>query len=156
MLKFKVEAKFTKGEIERDIKAFLRQVYKVTLFEYGRIARQCVTDAKDKSKATGGFNDQTRNLRGSIGYVIFYNGKQVDERFEGAATGKSVGGKFAKKIGKEYPVGWAIVIVAGMEYASHVEALGYDVITGSTLGMAARFNEAHNRIEKSMKGYGTK
>lgn len=151
MLKFKIEAKFTKEDIERDLKEWAHRVYKITLAEYKRIARQCVTEARNKSKATGGFDDQTGNLRASMGYVIFYNGQQVDINFEGVSAGKNVGGGFAKKVAADYPKGWAIVIVAGMEYASFVEALNYDVITGSTLGMAAKFESAHKRIEAALK-----
>lgn len=128
-----------------------KRYFDLCIAEYTRLARRCVTDARNKSKAQGGFDDQTGNLRASMGYVIFYNGKIAKQDFEGVSKGKKVGEVFAKKVGADYPKGWAIVIVAGMEYASYVEALGYDVITGSTLGMTAKFKEANKRILSNLK-----
>lgn len=128
-----------------------KRYFDLCIAEYTRLARRCVTDARNKSKAQGGFDDQTGNLRASMGYVIFYNGKLVDQNFEGISKGKGIGSSLAKKIGSEYPKNWAIVIVAGMEYASYVEAKSYDVITGSTLGMTAKFNEANKRILSNLK-----
>lgn len=144
-----LKAGFTDSQIDSEIKQWMARVYKVTLAEYSRLARQCVSDARNKSKSQGGFDDQTGNLRASMGYVIFYNGKIAKQDFEGVSKGKKVGEVFAKKVGADYPKGWAIVIVAGMEYASYVEAKSYDVITGSTLGMTAKFNEANKRIEEA-------
>lgn len=144
-----LKAGFTDSQIDAEIKQWMARVYKVTLAEYSRLARQCVSDARNKGKAQGGFDDQTGNLRASMGYVIFYNGKIAKQDFEGVSKGKKVGEVFAKKVGADYPKGWAIVIVAGMEYASYVEAKNYDVITGSTLGMTAKFNEANKRIEEA-------
>lgn len=144
-----LKAGFTDSQIDAEIKQWMGRVYKVTLAEYSRLARQCVSDARNKSKAQGGFDDQTGNLRASMGYVIFYNGRIAKQDFEGVSKGKKVGEVFAKKVGSDYPKGWAIVIVAGMEYASYVEAKSYDVITGSTLGMTAKFNEANKRIEEA-------
>lgn len=132
--------------LDNKLKRISNKYFELCIAEYSRIARQCVADARNKSKNEGGFDDQTGNLRASMGYVIYYNGKLAKQDFEGVEKGKKIGSELANKIGKEYVKGWVIVIVAGMEYASHVEALGYDVITGSTLGMAAKFKDAHKRV----------
>lgn len=76
--------------------------------------------------------DWTANLRNSIGYVIVVDGQVVDEAGfdiapkgqDGAASGKML----AKSLISLYPKGIALIIVAGMHYASYVAAKGYDVI----------------------------
>lgn len=142
--------------LENKLKLISNKYFELCIAEYSRLARACVTDARNKSKAQGGFDDQTGNLRASIGYVIFYNGKLVDQNFEGVEKGKGIGSKLAKQIGQEYPRNWAIIIVAGMEYASYVEAKNYDVITGSTLGMKTKINDAHKRVISLLKNEFTK
>src|SRR5690606_22352497 len=96
--------------------------------------------------------DQTGNLRSSIGCMIFYDGEEVHANFEGdSAEGKTAGLAFARRIGADFNDGWALVTVAGMEYASWVEALGYDVITGSTINGESKFQEAWDNITKAFK-----
>lgn len=85
------------------------------------------------------FTDRTAQLRNSIGYVVTYNGTIVNSDFstdsvdgENSSDGKQEGEDFAKELSKGF-VGYALICVAGANYASYVEALGYDVITGSEL-----------------------
>ncbi len=86
-----------------------------------------------KGKANGGFDDHTGNLRSSIGYFIFKDGKAIDkmvylsdkgiDRQKGVDTAEKLAGQLAK------PVGLQLIGMAGMDYASHVESLGYNVIS---------------------------
>jgi hypothetical protein len=89
------------------------------------------------------YQDQTGNLRSSIGYIIYHDGKKVGESFiafpgqneesDGGKTGISTGEKIAHEaIQKWAGTGIIAVIVAGMDYALLVESKGYDVITGPT------------------------
>jgi hypothetical protein len=94
-----------------------------------------------------GFNDDTGNLRSSIGFVLTHNGETIKEDFEKSAagtdksTGVQTGKAYAKKVNGVQELGWTMTAVAGMEYAGWVEALGYDVLTGSTLGVGAKFQK---------------
>jgi hypothetical protein len=81
-----------------------------------------------------GFTDQTGNLRSSMGYVIFRNGRAIRETFqqvkagsEGVKTGRSI----AMNIGGRYSAGIVLVVVAGMNYAIHVESRGRDVLSSA-------------------------
>ncbi|MDP3561727.1 MAG: hypothetical protein Q8R83_06090 [Legionellaceae bacterium] len=172
----KVQANYSQKDIERDLKDWYDKAWKITLVEFRKIALEAVTEARNKEAndsyreainslanargvaraiigpETPGFNDQTANLRASIGFIIMYDGKQVEQDFQGGG-GSTVGKTFAGKIAKDYPKGWAIIIVAGMEYSSWVEALGYDVITGSTLGVNLKVDQALKNVEKAMKSY---
>jgi len=72
--------------------------------------------------AMGTYKDQTTNLRNSIGYFIFHNGKLVHEKNE-IVTNKSKVEELIK------PSGFQMILIAGMNYASYVESKGYNVIS---------------------------
>lgn len=88
-----------------------------------------------KARTNKTYHDRTGNLRSSIGYLIYENGKILFEDFklskEGTdrETGLSVGIEFGKKFVKDNEI--ALIGVAGMNYAFFVEKKGLDVITGS-------------------------
>lgn len=172
----RIKANYTQKELEADIEKQLQRLYNVTLQQFIRLGSQFVTEAREKKpddeyrKALSqlswshsaarailgpespGFNDQTGALRSSIGFLIFYNGKEVHSDFKGDnAEGKTRGREFARSIGADNQDGWALITVAGMEYAGWVEALGYDVITGSTMNAEAKFQKAWDNITKAFK-----
>lgn len=82
------------------------------------------------------YQDQTGNLRSSIGYVIYQDGLKMGEDFEAhpasesGATGVSTARDLADSVAGEYAGQTVAVIVAGMNYAVYVESRGFDVITG--------------------------
>ena len=181
-MKINITADFTKADIQKDIDAFERRVFRVVLNEREGVGLQFVTEAREKAPlvdwhrdagdivqatklaggtmsldGSGSFNDQTGNLRSSIGFIIMYNGEIVDENFALSPRGKerhkgmSRAKAFAKQLGEEHPSGWALITVAGMEYASYVEAKGYDVISGSTLGANSRMMEVWKNVSEALK-----
>lgn len=101
--------------------------------ELTMIAEEACRMARDTypTRSSGGYDDHTRNLRGSIGYSIRIGGKEVarggiDGR--GSADGETTAESALSKFGVE-DVPAEIVIVAGMHYARYVEAKGLNVIT---------------------------
>lgn len=93
---------------------------------------------------------QTGNLVSSVGYAIVHNGQIVtmssfqpvegrkDENgiplgdgTEGSAKGKA----YVKELAMQYPQGYALLLVAGMHYASYVQELYHKdvLISGSLL-----------------------
>ena len=89
------------------------------------------------------WEDDTHRLRSSLGYVVYHNGVEVASNFQ--STGGSAGGEgvqigyaVAKEEAAKYP-GIVAVVVAGADYASYVEAKGYDVLTGSALQLQTLF-----------------
>ena len=93
----------------------------------------CVNEAR----TMGSYKDRTSNLRSSIGYGVFKDGEAVMtggfEPLNGAEEGAETGRKLLEKIGGEHPNGYALVVVAGMNYGVYVEARGYNVLTSSEL-----------------------
>ena len=77
------------------------------------------------------WEDHTGNLRSSIGYIIAVDGKPIGmsgfEKVEGPEAdqteedGSEKGRAYARRIVDLYPEGIALIVVAGMEYASYVE-----------------------------------
>ncbi len=81
-----------------------------------------------------GFHDQTGNLRSSIGYVVVKDGKPVNVSFgavKGGHAGVNEGQRLALQVGSRQTDGYALVVVAGMNYAVHVESKGRDVLTSA-------------------------
>jgi hypothetical protein len=150
-MKLKIEPNFTTADIEKITQDYLRRIVKVTQNELMQVGLQFVRDARLKAPPEG-FNDDTGNLRSSIGFILLYDGEIVHTDFTAStngtdkATGIEIGTKYAEELGAEYLTGWAIITVAGMEYAGYVEALGYDVITGSTLGAQAKLEKAFKNV----------
>ena len=176
-MKIKFEPDFTGVDIEKITKDYLKRVVKVTQNELMQIGLQFVKEARSKiptevyhsiagdarmaASLTGGsinltsadgFNDDTGNLRSSIGFIILYDGEIVHTDFQQSpqgtdkATGVTTGTDYAEKLGLDHLNGWAIITVAGMEYAGYIEALGYDVITGSTLGAQKKLEKAFQNV----------
>ena len=156
-MRIKLTPDFNEDDIQKEIEKFFSRVIAVTKNELDYLAFEIITDARNKTKAIGGFDDDSGNLWSSIGFILMYDGEVLHEDFKESnqgsdrATGVEVGRKMAGDIAKENPEGWAIVIVAGMNYASWVEAKGYDVISGSTLIPEARLAQVLKNIEKAFK-----
>jgi hypothetical protein len=97
------------------------------------VGEQCVAQARDH----GSYQDQTGNLRSSVGYVIVRNGVILSgsnfDTVRGGSQGQSEGRKFVQEIAAKFNKGIALIVVAGMEYAGYVEAKGYDVLTSSEM-----------------------
>lgn len=88
------------------------------------------------ARKKGNYQDNTGNLRSSIGYVIVKDGDILTENYEQSTTGtdKQTGIREAKRLVSEltsvYSDGWVLVGVAAMPYAVYVEAIDCkDVVT---------------------------
>lgn len=140
--------KFNKAQIRAMMKQERENVKQVILLNLKRIGEQFVKDARSQDT----YKDRTANLRSSIGYVILYNGEQLFESFK--STGGPLGIARAKEVVDDvrnnFPSGFVLIGVAGMEYAASVEAKGFDVITASSIQAATGLRVAINRISKKL------
>lgn len=90
------------------------------------------------SKENKGYQDQTANLKNSISFAVFFDGKLInttigkipepDKVKGGQAQVQSALEEYASKPGVVAPKGYTIIVVAGMSYAKHVEDKGYNVL----------------------------
>ena len=104
-------------------------------------AEQFIINARGQAQehGMGQYEDVTANLRNSIGYYIFHNGELVIGKEPGEFVGKKSEGKLSSPEiasmnnqtiqGLIKKTGFQCILIAGMNYASHVEANGYNVIS---------------------------
>lgn len=114
------------SEINAAIQAEAKRAEMLTIRALAYLGEKCVIEAKDRPQEASWF-DQSGNLRSSVGYVIVANGKivkyssfnQVKQGSEGVKEGKEL----AEELAKKYSKGYALIVVAGMNYAEIVEAM---------------------------------
>lgn len=124
------------------------------------------------------YKDHTGNLRSSIRYFILKDGRLYGAKYTKAGTlAKSQhsnsdfvirpmftkDGKLAKKqpvylgeeifdkVAQEYPKGYVLLCIAGMEYAAAVESKNFDVITSSSFIVEEDLRKALDELEEKLK-----
>lgn len=103
--------------------------------------------------SSGGYDDQTGNLRSSIGYRIYKDGDFSAEggfKSVGGAEGISAAREALDKYELSHPIsveGWTLVIVAGMSYARYVEAKGYNVLHLTKVEMLKKIAELKDDLK---------
>lgn len=109
-----------------------------------------VSVLENHAKTSGAYKDQTARLRSSIGGVVLKNGIPVKYAgFEG--SGGSEGIKFLNTLLSTAPPGYAIIVVAGMDYASYVEDIHeLNVLKRTELKMRRELPKQIDRLRKSI------
>ncbi len=98
------------------------------------IGEQCVNQARISERKGRDYQDQTGNLRASVGYIVVCDGEICElAGFDDTKEGASVGREYAQKLAANHPQGFALIVVAGMNYAEYVAAKGYDVLDSAEL-----------------------
>ncbi|WP_073180246.1 hypothetical protein [Cruoricaptor ignavus] len=113
-----IEAKFDQSAIERRLQE-ARDILEFETEQFLNLAgMEIVNYAKDNRE----YKDQTKNLFNSTGYIVVRNGRVIKEGFEGGQEGEATGRGYAHRLATQFADSdWALIIVAGMEYASYVE-----------------------------------
>ena len=120
------------------------------------LGEQSIVRIRDR-EAEDSWIDHTGNLRSSIGYAVYERGKKVIEStFQtvlNGADGAKEGQKYVDRLASQYAQTYALVVVAGMNYAEYVEAIeGQDVLASTELWAKAKVSEymskAKERAEK--------
>ncbi len=96
-----------------------------------------VAQLENHAKLNAGYEDQTSNLKSSIGGVVLKNGRPITFKgFSGKSDGTSIGLEFLNSLISEHGKGYVILVVAGMNYASYVENFhGLNVLKKTELKM---------------------
>lgn len=113
--------------LEKEVRAHAKRL--VSLLQY--VGQTVVNEIR--TSHISNWDDQTGNLRSSIGYTVILDGvpqitsafEQVDgpKRDEAKENGSQEGKNFLDSLVPLFPHGIALIIVAGMEYASYVEKM---------------------------------
>lgn len=112
---------YIKQQIER------KQAAIINAFEY--VGVTCQNEAREN----GSYKDRTGNLRSSIGYAIVVNGMIHSTSNLDQNTGGAKAQYYLKKLASQFPQGIVLILVAGMQYAAHVEAINLNVLTSAEL-----------------------
>jgi len=148
-----IKPQFSKADISKMFQQRLKSIDEAIINRLILIGEDFVKNAREN----GNYNDVTGNLRSSIGYVVLRNGKVVNENFEESGNGndKSKGITTAKKyiaeLKSKFKSGYALIVVAGMDYAAAVESRGKDVLTSSGVKAEADLKKAMARIASKIK-----
>lgn len=163
-----IKPKFNKDDITKILLDRKGIIESVILQRLTFIGEKAVKHAR----ANGEYKDQTANLRSSIGYVVLKDGKEVSQNFArsgelkrtlksgknkgkvritvGSANGLDKAREVIDEIKANYPKGYVLLIVAGMEYAAAVEAKGYDVITTAAMQAVVDLRKAVKEIKQKI------
>lgn len=137
MSKYGFKPVHTNAGVHARFVEFAKRIHKamITVLQY--IGEECVRQAREN----GNYIDHTGNLRNSIGYVLLYDGKIISKNFEERIQnevdnktkkiGMLEGEKLAKKLAQDFTKGYALIVVAGMNYAYYVESLNKEVLDGA-------------------------
>lgn len=121
------------AEIGRQVEQKVQRIIAAAIYNLSYVGERVLNEAR----STNSYKDQTGNLRSSIGYVIVVDGKIVKtssfETVKVGGQGSSKGREYALKIAAQFPQGIALIVVAGMNYASYVSAKGYNVLDTAEL-----------------------
>jgi hypothetical protein len=119
--------------IEDYLNLRIQHLEEALLYRMQYVGERCLRTAR----GTNSYKDQTGNLRSSLGYVIVKDGAVVQQsgfrKVKKGSEGTSTGEKYAQELALSYPKGIALIVVAGMHYASYVSAKGYDVLDSAEL-----------------------
>ena len=142
------------SKVNAYLKAEQERIQALTIRALSYLGEMCVKEARDRAPEDS-WVDRTGNLRSSIGYVISYKGKiiqysdfgQVRQGSEGTRIGKDL----AKEIAEEYANGYALVVVAGMNYAEYVEAMdNKDVLAHPELFARAQLPKIMEKLKRQI------
>lgn len=154
-----VEVKFTKRSIDNYFNNVLKIVNEEFIRTFSYLGEQAVKKVRNRPGAESWF-DQTGNLRSSIGYAVASHGKkQIESAFEQVLDGKEgaqKGRQFIDELISKYNETYALIVVAGMDYAERVESLDNKDVLASTEIWAKSVLDSYvkrtiNRIESRIR-----
>ena len=104
---------------------------------FARLGEECIIKVRDREPWES-WIDRTGNLRSSIGYGVYDHGrKEIESTFKivlQGTSGPQAGKQLLESLSKQYADTYALVVVAGMNYADEVEALeNKDVLASAEL-----------------------
>lgn len=127
-----IKPNFTRADVAKYLEQKRALIEKAIIRNLQYLGEQCVNQAR----TNGDYTDRTGNLRSSVGYVVVAGGEIVDRNFQKSKgdTGLSVGSELAERLAQQYESGYALIVVAGMNYALYLEAKHHrDVLTSAEL-----------------------
>lgn len=139
---------FKEGAVSAQVEAFRQNLGRAVLTLLKYLGEDLVRYARDNHNYT----DRTGNLTSSIGYVITREGKIVFDGIASSVDSRESALRVARQMAADSGQAYTLIIVAGMSYASYVEAKGYNVILPAELKAKKDFPAAMERLTEMAKG----
>lgn len=122
------------SEIDAYLQEETKRIEILVISALAKLGGLCVSEARERTQEASWF-DQSGNLRSSVGYVVVAHGRIVQysdfnvvkQGSEGVKEGKEL----AEELARKYSTGYALIVVAGMNYAERVEAMDNKVVLAS-------------------------
>lgn len=137
----------------RDIDEFYNKFTDRADKKFFELLQYCGEYAVKIAREEGKYNDITGNLRSSIGYAILKDGRiiQQDHQEGPRGTDRKTGVQDSKRlvlsVAKELKAGYALVVVAGMDYALFVENMeSKDVLSGAVIGTEKYLRDTLDKV----------
>ncbi|HZW64067.1 MAG TPA: hypothetical protein VFF23_00145 [Hanamia sp.] len=173
-MKVSIKPKFFITDIEKSLGQLSVRFDEAIINRLRFIGEKFVLNARSNKT----YKDNTGNLRSSIKYFILKNGRLYGAKYtkagklaknqdpnsdfvirpvftkDGKLAKKQpfyLGGVILDKVAKEYPNGYVLLCIAGMEYASYVESKNLDVITASSFIVEEDLRNALDELEDELK-----
>lgn len=122
-----------KGQAKRFVERTMAMKKQAIINNYFYVGEAALEVARTQHK----YKRRSGNLTSSVGYAILDDGKVVMmSKFEVVGNGEKgadEGRKFLKRLISENSKGLVFIMVAGMSYASYVEAMSLDVLESAEL-----------------------
>lgn len=147
----------TEQAVAEEVRKTAERVRRAVLRKLQAAGEQAVNVARSVVTAGGyagsgiPYTVQTGNLTSSVGYCITEDGRIVQmssfDPVVNGSDGASTGRKLAMQIAREFPQGYALILVAGMRYASYVQELHHrDVLASAELVATRLVNELRTKL----------
>lgn len=135
----------SKYAVDRFLQRTASRIQESVLKALSKLGDESVVRIRNRS-AKESWIDHTGNLRSSIGFAVYEEGKKYMEsafaQILGGSDGSTKGKKMINDLAKEYSRVYALVVVAGMEYAGEVEALeSKDVLSSTRIWATSKVEE---------------
>lgn len=133
--------------IEADMLQFKQKQEREIVERLQYIGEEAINTARTSRR----YFDQSGNLTSSIGYVILRNGSVMSkagfDKVKNGDEGVMQGESLAMRLASNYPYDYALLVVAGMDYAAYVEAKGLGGMTAAELQSKASVEQFVKRFK---------
>lgn len=115
------------------------------------LGEECLNEVRNN----GSYMDDTGNLRSSTGYFVVKDGDIVDyggfKKVKQGSDGVEAGKSLIDQVIDNYNSGYALIVVAGMEYAASVESKGFNVLTSGEILAKTKIPTILRRVKNAIK-----
>jgi hypothetical protein len=142
---------FIHNQVNRYLKEVITIVHDEIFNALSLLGEKCIIKIRNRSGVES-WNDQTGNLRSSIQYAIYEEGKKkIESNFQKVLNGSDglrEASNMIADLARLYSSTFALVVVAGMNYADKVEALDNKDVLASTELWAKKEIDKHLEMAK--------